>query len=151
MALEEAGWFDRASIAIHASDGSRSAIEKAKAGRYRQRSFRSLPLHLREKYFVERDGVWEPVPRLRSRIASWSLANLMSSDDVALHAGSPVIFCRNAFIYFSPASVRAVVNTFADRMPTPSYLFVGASESLLTVTDRFVLEDLERAFVYVKR
>jgi chemotaxis protein methyltransferase CheR len=151
MALEEAGWFDRASIAIHASDGSQLAIEKAKAGRYRERSFRALPRHLREKYFVERDGAWEPVPMLRNRVASWSVANLMSPDDMAPHAGSPVIFCRNAFIYFSPASVRAVVNTFAERMPTPSYLFVGAAESLLTVTDRFVLEDLDRAFVYVKR
>jgi chemotaxis protein methyltransferase CheR len=29
MALQEAGWFDRASIEIHASDGSSGAIEKA--------------------------------------------------------------------------------------------------------------------------
>ena len=36
-------------------------------------------------------------------------------------------------------------------MPTPGYLFVGASESLLNVTDRFRLDDLESAFVYVKR
>ena len=64
---------------------------------------------------------------------------------------SPVIFCRNAFIYFSPQSVRRVVRTFAETMPTPGFLFVGASESLVIVTDRFMLEDLERAFVYVKR
>ena len=48
-------------------------------------------------------------------------------------------------------SVKAVVNAFADRMPIPGYLFVGASESLLNVTDRFRLDDLEGAFVYVKR
>ena len=44
----------------------------------------------------------------------------------------------------------AWVEAFADRMPTPAYLFVGASESLLNVTNRFRLEDLERGFVYVK-
>jgi chemotaxis protein methyltransferase CheR len=151
MVLEESGWFDRAPIAIHASDGSAAAIAKARAGRYRERSFRALPPHLREKYFVERDGLSEPVPELRRRVASWSVVNLAAPDEVAPYATSPVIFCRNAFIYFSPASVRAVVNVFADRMPTPGYLFIGASESLLNISDRFMLEDLERAFVYVKR
>src|SRR6188472_2519849 len=52
MALNEAGWFGRAPITIHASDASSAAIAKARVGRYRERSFRSLPLALREKYFV---------------------------------------------------------------------------------------------------
>ena len=151
MALSEAGWFDRARITIHASDASSAAIAKARIGRYRERSFRSLPPFLREKYFVERDGAWEPVPALRDRIASWSVVNLASADEIAPYASSPVIFCRNAFIYFSPTSVKAVVNALAERMPVPSYLFVGASESLLNVTDRFMLHDLDQAFVYVKR
>ena len=151
MALNEAGWFDRARIAIHASDGSTTALEKARAALYGERSFRSLPPALREKYFVQQDGKWQPVPELRARIDSWSVVNLAAPDEIAPYASSPVIFCRNAFIYFSPASVKAVVNAFADRMPVPSYLFVGAAESLLNVTDRFMLDDLDRAFVYVKR
>jgi chemotaxis protein methyltransferase CheR len=69
----------------------------------------------------------------------------------AAFATSPVIFCRNAFIYFSAESVKQVVERFADRMPVPGYLFVGASESLLRITDRFVLHELDGAFAYVKR
>src|SRR4051794_36552264 len=34
MALDEAGWFERAAIEIHAGDGSASAVAKARAGRY---------------------------------------------------------------------------------------------------------------------
>ena len=151
MALSEAGWFERARITIHASDASSAAIAKARVGRYRERSFRSLPPDLRQKYFVECDGTWQPVPALQARIASWTVVNLAATDEIAPYASSPVIFCRNAFIYFSPASVRAVVNALAERMPVPSYLFVGASESLLSVTDRFMLQDLDEAFVYVKR
>ena len=64
------------------------------------------------------------------------------------HASSPVIFCRNAFIYFSPRSVKQVVAVLEEAMPTPGFLFVGASESLVSISDRFALEDLERAFVY---
>lgn len=151
MALEEAGWFNRAHIEIHGSDGSTAAIGKAQLGRYRPRSLRALPQPLVEKYFVEQDGSFTPVPSLRARVLSWSVVNLMCADEVGRLAGSPVIFCRNAFIYFSPESVKQVVNVFADHMPTPGYLFVGASESLVKVTDRFMLDDIDRAFVYVKR
>ncbi len=151
MMLEENGWFDRAAIEIHASDASSAAIEKARAGRYRERSFRAVPPGLRNKFFVPADGCWIPVPRLRDRITSWSVVNLMSREEIAPYARSPVVFCRNAFIYFSPHAVSAVVNALADAMPTPSFLLTGASESLLRVTDRFMLEDVGRAFVYVKR
>ena len=100
MMLEENGWFDRAAIEIHASDASSAAIEKARAGRYRERSFRAVPPGLRNKFFVPADGCWIPVPRLRDRITSWSVVNLMSREEIAPYARSPVVFCRNAFIYF---------------------------------------------------
>jgi chemotaxis protein methyltransferase CheR len=151
MALDEGGWFNRATIEIHGSDGSTAAIAKAQSGHYRPRSLRALPQPLVEKYFVERDGSFTPVPSLRERVVSWSVVNLMCPAEVAGLAASPVIFCRNAFIYFSLDSVRQVVNVLADHMPTPGYLFVGASESLVKVTDRFMLDDIDRAFVYVKR
>jgi chemotaxis protein methyltransferase CheR len=150
MALDQAGWFNRADIEIHASDASTAAIAKARAGRYRPRSLRALPEPLVEKYFVEEDGAFMPVPSLRTRVASWTVVNLMCHADVARLACSPVIFCRNAFIYFSPEAVKRTVDTFAEHMPSPGYLFVGASESLVRVSDRFMLDDIDRAFVYVK-
>ena len=55
MMLNETGWFDRARIEIHGSDGSQAAVAKAREGRYRQRSMRALPPDLREKYF-DTDG-----------------------------------------------------------------------------------------------
>ena len=151
MALQEAGWFERASIEIHASDASPAALARARAGVYRERSFRALPPALREKYFEHTPAGLAPTPALAGRISSWSLVNLMDKNEIAARTGTPVIFCRNAFIYFSAAAIGHVVNSFADAMPTPAYLFVGASESLLRVTDRFSLEEIGGAFVYVKR
>ena len=77
--------------------------------------------------------------------------NLLAADEVAAFARSPVVFCRNAFIYFSPDAIRRVVDIFAASMPAPGYLCVGASESLLHVTTKFTLEELDGAFVYVKQ
>jgi chemotaxis protein methyltransferase CheR len=151
MALSEAGWFDRAAIEIHGSDGSASAIAKARAGRYRARAMRVLPPAIREKYFAACDDVFVPRPELARRITSWSVVNLMAPEEVAAHARSPIVFCRNAFIYFSPRAVKRVVESFGVLMPTPGFLCVGASESLLSVTSTFSLEEIDRAFVYVKR
>ena len=151
MALEEAGWFERAAIEIHASDGSAAQIAKARAARYRPRSMRALPPAIKEKYFVAEGDTYVPRPELTRRIASWSVVNLMQRDEIAVLARSPIVFCRNAFIYFSPQSVKRVVDNLAALMPSPGYLCVGASESLLNVTTAFILEELHGAFVYVKR
>jgi chemotaxis protein methyltransferase CheR len=151
MALEEAGWFERASIEIHASDGSPTAIAKAQAGRYRQRAMRALPTAIKEKYFVADGDTFMPRVELTRRISSWSVVNLMHPAEVAPFAGSPIVFCRNAFIYFSPQAIKRVVSTFTTLMPVPGYLCVGASESLLHITTAFSLEELDGAFVYAKR
>jgi chemotaxis protein methyltransferase CheR len=151
MVLAEAGWFDRVRIEIHASDGSRQAIEKAKTGRYRARSFRALPEALKHTYFRDDGDAFVPVPELAARITSWNVANLLAPDEICGQVRSPIVFCRNAFIYFSAQAVKRVVDTFAAGMPRPSYLCVGASESLLSVTTEFVLEDVGGAFMYVKR
>src|SRR5262249_7509096 len=55
MALQEAGWFDRASIEIIGTDGSSTAIERAQAGVYRERSFRNLSPDRRARFFLQED------------------------------------------------------------------------------------------------
>jgi chemotaxis methyl-accepting protein methylase len=54
------------------------------------------------------------------------------------------------FIYFSPTAITRTVNHFAERMPENGRLFVGISESLLRLTNRFELEEIGKAFVYVR-
>ena len=84
MVLEETGWFQRLPIEIHASDASTAAIDKARAGRYRERSFRALPPDLREKYFVaRRRRVCAGRVAERQRISSWSVVNLMDARERA--------------------------------------------------------------------
>jgi len=151
MMLDQAGWFDRVRIEIHASDASPAAIARAKEGRYRERALRSLPLPLRERYF-RRDGeTWHIDRRLWSRVTSWSVVNLMAPEQAATLGSADIIFCRNLFIYFTEAGIRTVVERLGDWMPSPGYLCVGASESLLRVTTRFGLEEINGAFIYVKR
>jgi len=151
MALEEQGWFERLPIQIYASDASEAALRKAGIGRYGTRAFRQLPLALREKYFEPVTGsLWAVKSSLSARITRWSRVNVVRAEDVAQLAGADVIFCRNLFIYFHEATVRLVAEQFAERMRTPGFLCVGAAESLLRVTNKFDLQDIGGAYVYVK-
>jgi chemotaxis protein methyltransferase CheR len=150
MALAEAGWFRRAEVEVVASDVSPAALEKARSGVYRERSFRALPPALREKYFAPVPGGWRVDPELHARVR-FVAANLLEPADTAPLACSPFVFCRNVFIYFSAATVARVVKHFAERMPRPGYLFPGVSESLLRATTTLQLEEIGSAFVYVNR
>lgn len=151
MALEEAGLFEQGAIEIHGSDASPAAVAKARAGRYRERAFRSLPAALREKYFVADGDAWKVTPSLCRRVTSWSVVNLLAEAEVAAHAHAPVVFCRNVFIYFSAGALQRVVGQLERRMPEPAFLCLGASESLLKTASAFELEEIGGAFVYVKR
>ena len=150
MRLNEDRWFERARIEIFASDASPAALARARAGVYGGRSFRSLPENLKEKYFTPDEKQWRVSPALLNRI-TWRCANLLDTSTWESMGQVPVIFCRNVFIYFRPETIRQVVGSFAQRMSVPAFLFVGASESLLRSTDYFELEEIENAFVYVRR
>lgn len=150
MALNEAGWFEKASIEILASDASSKAIERAQAGLYRERAFRNLPARLRDRYFEQEGSHWRVRRDIHSRI-KWSLANLMEESQIAPLAAADFIFCRNVFIYFSQTSIDRVVRSFSRFIRPPGYLFVGAAESLLRLTTDFTLTEIDDAFVYMKR
>jgi chemotaxis protein methyltransferase CheR len=149
MLLEESGWFDRAPIEVIASDASPAAIARARKGEYTQRSFRNLPLHLRDKYFVAHGNHWTVVPGLHRRV-SYDVVNLVAEEQVSRYASAPIILCRNVFIYFSDRSISRTLAMFAHAMPSPAYLCVGVSESLLRRTSAFDLQEMGGAFVYVK-
>ncbi|HEY9693669.1 MAG TPA: protein-glutamate O-methyltransferase CheR [Oculatellaceae cyanobacterium] len=149
MALNEAGWFQKMAIEIYASDASHSAIAKAEEGLYRDRAFRSLSPALKAKYFQDEAGLARISPEIHNRI-KWSCANLVSKTDLQSFPPMSVIFCRNVFIYFSEPAIRKTLELFVPKLLTPGYLFVGASESLLKLTNALELQEIAGAFVYVK-
>jgi chemotaxis protein methyltransferase CheR len=150
MALNEAGWFEKASIEILASDASTKAIERAKQGVYKERAFRNLPPPLRERYFEPDGSNWRIKSDIHSRV-NWGLANLMDERQIAPFATADFIFCRNVFIYFSETAIGRAVRSFSRYLRPPGYLFVGAAESLLRLTTDFTLTEIDDAFVYQKR
>jgi chemotaxis protein methyltransferase CheR len=148
MALQEAG-FGSHEIQILGTDANAGALAKAQAAVYREKSFRTLPPGLRQKYFERADGGWRLSREIAARV-NWKRINLLEPGEVAAVARVHAIFCRNVFIYFSPHSIRQTVAMMAAKMPAGGHLFVGASESLLRMTTDFELKEIAGALAYVR-
>jgi chemotaxis protein methyltransferase CheR len=149
IALAEAGLLHRRPIEIVASDGSAAMVERARKGVYGERSFRSLPPELRDRYFRRDGAAWRVEPRVHLQIR-WTTANLVDAAAVAPLADADVIFCRNVLIYFADETIGQVARLFARGLRDDGYLFLGAAESLARLDTDFELAEVGGAFVYVK-
>jgi chemotaxis protein methyltransferase CheR len=150
MLLQEAGWYDRASFEIFASDISQQVLGKARKGQYRENAFRATNPALREKYFTrEADGSWRIRDAIRNRV-SFGRLNLYDESRVSLLGHLDVVFCRNVIIYFDDASKKVVVNNFYQRLDEGGYLLLGHSESLISLSTQFRLKHLRNDMVYQK-
>lgn len=148
--LQEAGWFDRASFEIFASDLNQQVLARARKGHYREAAFRSTDPTLREKYFARQaDGSWHIADSIRNRV-SFGRVNLYDEGRVALLGSLDVIFCRNVIIYFDDASKKSVVRNFYNRLLDGGYLLLGHSESLISLSTEFKLKHLKNDMVYQK-
>lgn len=149
MAIDMAGWLKKIRVEILASDASIAAVSYAKKGIYRERSMRSIPPEVKERYFKNENGSWHIDPRLVSMI-NWEVINLKNYAERESVRKQDVIFCRNVFIYFREDSIKQITDKFYDQLNSPGYLFLGVTESLFRLTSRFELTEKGKAFVYKK-
>jgi chemotaxis protein methyltransferase CheR len=150
MLLNEAGYYDRATFEIFASDINQQVLAKARRGHYRESAFRATDGPLRDKYFTRNeDGSWHIHDDIRNRV-SFGRLNLYDEPRVSLLGHLDVIFCRNVIIYFDDQSKKIVVSNFYNRLTDAGYLLLGHSESLISLSTQFKLRHLKNDMVYQK-
>ena len=144
MTLMESGIADWHVIA---SDLSTNALGRTRAGRYRERELRGLSEERRARFLVRMDDEWEVVSELRERVTTVR-HNLAAESPPFPPGRCQVVFCRNVLIYFGHDDVVAFLDRLALHLPPTGFLFLGYSESLWQVSERFQLVRLGDAFVY---
>jgi chemotaxis protein methyltransferase CheR len=150
MLLNEAGYYDRATFEIFASDINQQVLAKARRGHYRESAFRATDGPLRDKYFTRNeDGSWHIHDDIRNRV-SFGRLNLYDEPRVSLLGHLDIIFCRNVIIYFDDQSKKVVVSNFYNRLTENGYLLLGHSESLISLSTQFKLRHLKNDMVYQK-
>jgi chemotaxis protein methyltransferase CheR len=125
---------------IIATDIDSNVLARAASGIYALERVTGLPQNRLKLWFQkgsgEKSGMVRVKPVLRQRIKFGQL-NLMQN--WMLEFPQDVIFCRNVIIYFDKESKISLINSFADSLNDGGYLFIGHSESLFKLTDRFEL------------
>lgn len=144
MTLAESGITDWGVIA---SDISTDALARTRRARYAERELRGLSAARRQRFLVATGKEHEIVSELRERVTVVR-HNLAADQPPFSPDECQVVFCRNVLIYFRHDDVVAFLDRLAARVPASAYLFLGYSESLWQVTDRFQLTRLGDAFAY---
>ena len=119
---------------ILATDISTKVLSKAVSGVYYESRIESIPQHVVRKYFQKGQGRWKGYFRLKPLIRSmvdFKRFNLMSS--FYFDERFDIIFCRNVMIYFDKKAQEKLVNKFYERLNPGGHLFIGHSESLLSI------------------
>lgn len=124
---------------ILATDIDTRMVATAKAGRYSEEVVGTIPGPLRDRHVRRcRDERGEPAAVMSDelkRLITFKPLNLLEA--WPMRGPFDAIFCRNVLIYFDRDGRRHVINKFADLLPSGAHLFLGHSESLYGVSDRF--------------
>jgi chemotaxis protein methyltransferase CheR len=141
MVLREAaamltGWDTK----LLATDLDSAVLATGSAGVYTQERFEKVSAARVRTFFTPEPGGGEG--RLRARD---ELRNLITFKQLNLMHEWPMrgpfdaIFCRNVVIYFDKATQRALFERMSKLQRPGDYLFLGHSESLYRVSDRYEL------------
>ena len=133
--LPNVGWDAK----ILATDLDSNVLATAERGIYEWSRVKDLSESRLRRWFQKgrnaQAGWVRVAPALRDLITFRQL-NLMN--DWPMRGPFDLIFCRNVVIYFDKATQAVLFERYADILVERGHLFVGHSESLFKVTERFV-------------
>ncbi len=141
MTLQESaaqlrGWDYR----ISATDIDSNVLSTAARGVYAQDRVKDLERARLKRWFFRGRGSKQGLVRVKPALQAlidFGQLNLM--DDWRMEEPLDVIFCRNVIIYFDQETKKRLVERYARNLKIGGHLFVGHSESLYKVSERFEL------------
>jgi chemotaxis protein methyltransferase CheR len=135
-------------VDIWATDLSEPALRRARAGVYRGRALGNLAPELLPGYFTAQGDGYAVGDQARALVRFEHL-NLRDPFPSQAHE-IDIIFCQNVTIYFQLDTCRKLIEQFYRCLPEGGLLFLGFSETLWNVFDRFHSREVAGAYVYYK-
>lgn len=130
------GWDAR----ILATDIDTNVVAKASAGVYADERIQGIEAQRLRRWFQRgggsNAGKARVVVQLRDMV-SFRQLNLLGA--WPMQRPFDVIFCRNVVIYFDKATQRRLFARYADMLAPGGYLYIGHSETLFKISERFRL------------
>jgi chemotaxis protein methyltransferase CheR len=121
---------------ILATDIDTNMIATGRAGLYETAKVAPVPADLRRRYVDPVDDDMVAMAPALKQVIRFRPLNLLAQP-WPMRGKFDVIFCRNVVIYFDKDTQRALFDRYADLLNPEGWLFIGHSESLFRVSDRF--------------
>lgn len=150
MLEESVGLLQGWTVEILATDLNDRSIEAANAGIYGDYALRCTPEYFKRKYFSPVDEKKLQARPEVKKLVSFSRLNLQDDSRMLFMKSMDLIFCCNVLIYFDGPSKSKVINHFFTNLNYGGYFFLGVSESLLNLNDKFRLVHFPGAIAYWK-
>ncbi len=122
---------------ILATDIDTDILEQARQGIYKADDISSIPSNLRGQYLEPLAGTPKQYQINAALRAQVLFKQLNLDDQWPLKGPFDVIFCRNVVIYFDKPTQCRLFDKFANLLHDDGFLYIGHSESLYRVSERF--------------
>lgn len=129
---------DEWDIKILATDLDTQVLATAQAGIYSIERLEGIPQDKLKKWFHRGKGGQSSRVRVKpelNQMISFRQLNLINPWQIK--GPFDIIFCRNVLIYFDNPTKSSIINRFAEVLAPERHLFIGHSESLYSLSDRF--------------
>ena len=138
-------------ISILGTDINRNGLACAKEAIYGEKHIGHLPKEYLGKYFKAEGSTYRLNAKVQE-LAQFEYHNLAKDPFVQERMQDiDILFCRNVIIYFDGQTTQRVIENFHNCLARDGYLFLGHSESLWQITDRFERVEFPQTFIYKKR
>ena len=120
---------------ILATDIDTNMLKAGMQGEYAVGEWENIPSHYRKH--LRRDEKLIHMPDHLKNLIAFKHLNLLQP--WPMKGIFDAVFCRNVVIYFDKQTQRVLFNRMADRIKPGGWLYIGHSENLTHVSDRFEL------------
>lgn len=122
-------------VKILATDIDTKVLETARLGLYKD--INEIPSEYRSKFFTKNENNYK-IDKSIQNIITFNQLNLL--EDWPMKGPFDLIFCRNTVIYFDKKTQAKLFDKMANLLVPDGFLYIGHSENLHKVTDRFELK-----------
>ena len=129
----------RTPIQIFGTDLNENAIDKARAGVYRESELANVTPQQLQRYFIRTDGRYQIIKTIRD-VCIFATHNLLEDPPFSR---MDLISCQNVLIYLETNPQKKILQSFHYSLKATGYLLLGKSESIGNATELYAQVDKE--------
>jgi len=143
--------FEEWKVSVLGTDINRKGLACSEDAVYIEKDVGHLPKEYVDKYFMRQGSTYHLRDDVKA-LVKFEYHNLAT--DPCLHENMQnvdILFCRNVIIYFDPETTQQVLESFYNCLGRDGYLFLGHTETLWQITNRFERVEFPQTFIYKKQ